>query len=396
MPDVGTTSPHAPDEHETRRLKEAHWVPHRWGTARMTPRRIQNYVLSHLERTDGKSTLASLPLKLTIESTNICNLRCTACPTGMERRGRRAGHMSVELFSWLMSELAPTLFEVELHNWGEPLLGKNVFDFISIARAAGVSTTISTNFSLELDDRQIDRLVESGLSTLGVSIDGATQESYEKYRVRGNLALVLENCRRVATAKKRLGSPTPELFFSYHVFEHNVHEVDAARCIADDIGMTFAASRAWVAGEEAPGLDPFPYSAWEGYADRCGFLWFQAVVHHDGGVAPCCATFYAEDDVDRISLDELGRRSFREIWNGENFVRARKLFDVHGGDEQSRKLVCFDCPETSDFDRWKRAIRDRSRDFERTSSNAMYNFFLNRVPENRSELVRLRNRVPRG
>jgi len=392
MLDVGTKSPNAPDEHETHRLKEAHWVPQRWGTARMTPRRIQNYVTAHLERTDGKSTLSSLPLKLTIESTNICNLRCAACPTGLERRGRRVGHMSVELFSWLMSELGPTLFEVELHNWGEPLIGKNVFEFIALARAAGVSSTISTNFSLELDDREIERIVESGLSVLGASIDGATQEVYEKYRIRGNLALVLENCRRLAAAKRRLGSSTPELFFSYHVFGHNVHEVEVARSIAADIGMNFEATRAWVVGEEAPGLEQFPYIWGEGYPDRCSFLWFQTVVHHEGGVAPCCATFYAEDDFDRVSADDLGRKSFRDIWNGDNFVRARRLFDAHDGDAETRKLVCFDCPETLDFDRWKQAIRTQSKDFRRTSSNAMYNFFLNRVPGQRSDLVRLRGR----
>src|ERR1041385_6072146 len=195
----------APGDHETRRLKEAFAAPHHWGAARMTPRRIQNYAVAHLERTDGNAELTSLPLKLTVESTNICNLRCVACPTGLERRGRRTGHMSVELFSWLMDELGPTLFEVELHNWGEPLLGKNVFAFIRLARAAGVSATISSNMSLELEDADIDRIVESGLSVLGASIDGATQESYEKYRVRGNLALALDNCRRIAAAKRRLG-----------------------------------------------------------------------------------------------------------------------------------------------------------------------------------------------
>jgi MoaA/NifB/PqqE/SkfB family radical SAM enzyme len=300
--------------------------------------------------------------------------------------------MSVELFSWLLEELGPTLFEVELHNWGEPLLGRNVFRFIEIARAAGVSATISSNMSLDLDDNQIDRLVECGLSVLGASIDGASQESYEKYRVRGNLGRALDNCRRLAAAKRRLGSTTPELFFSYHVFEHNAHEVEEARRIAEDIGMNFVASRAWVVGDESEGLEQYPYIWGEGFPNRCHFLWFQAVVHHDGGVAPCCGTFYAEDDFDNVPLGELGRKSFRDIWNGDRFISARRLFTERKGDEQTRRLACFDCPETVDFERWKEAIRNQSRDFQRTSSNEMYNFFLNRRPEAGPGLVRLRNR----
>jgi MoaA/NifB/PqqE/SkfB family radical SAM enzyme len=122
-----------------------------------------------------------------------------------------------------MRELGPTLFEVELHNWGEPLLGKHVFEMIELASACGVSTTISTNFSIPFDDARAERLVSSGLAGLGVSIDGASQAVYEQYRVRGDLALVLENCKKVVDARRRLGSVTPALYWSFRVCPHNVH-----------------------------------------------------------------------------------------------------------------------------------------------------------------------------
>jgi MoaA/NifB/PqqE/SkfB family radical SAM enzyme len=306
--------------------------------------------------------------------------------------------MSVELFAWLMSELGPTLFEVELHNWGEPLLGRNVYKFIEIATSAGVSTSISTNFSIPFDEERAERLVSSGLAVLGVSIDGATQEAYEKYRVRGDLSRILHNCRMVAEAKDRLGSRTPELFWSYHVFSHNVDEVESARQRAADIGMKFAASRGWVVGPETEGLESFPYPWGGGFPDRCFFLWFQAVVNNEGGVSPCCGTFYAEDDFDRLPLDPnvLGRTSFREIWNGANFIASRKMFFRREANERERRLVCFDCPVTADFDGWKAAIRANASEFKKCSSNDSYNFFWNRRPSAGPGLVRLRRSAEAG
>lgn len=382
----------APGDDEARELRKMFSPPLRWGTARMTHRRIQNFALAQIEHLSGADTLKSLPVKLTIESTNICNLRCTACPTGAERKGRQTGHMSLELFSWLMRELGPTLFEVELHNWGEPLLGRNVFDFIQLASDAGVSATISTNFSIPFDEARAERLVSSGLSVLGVSIDGATQAAYEQYRVRGDLQRVLENCKLVAAAKRRLRSETPLMIWNYHVFSHNVTEVETARALAEELGMIFSSSRGWVVGPEDPALSSIPYFMEGGFPERCYFLWFQAVVHHEGGVAPCCGTFYAEDDFHRLALDRtaMERASFRDIWNGPNFVTARKLFNERTGGPETKRLACFDCPATTNFEGWKAALQANATEFHPTPSNDGFNFFWNRTPASGPGLVRLR------
>lgn len=361
----------------------------------MTHRRVQNHIQAQIEKAAGVVAPTSLPIKLTVESTNACNLRCVACPTGNEHIGRRPGHLSIELFSWLMRELGPTLFEVELHNWGEPLLGRHVFSFIEMASAAGVSTTVSTNFSIPFDDERAERLVTSGLAVLGASIDGATQDAYEKYRVRGDLDLVLENCRRVARAKRRLGSPTPELFWSFRVFPHNVHEVDIARGIAEEIGMKFVATRGWVLGPASEGLDVFRYPWGEGFPDRCHFLWLQAAVHHDGGVAPCCCTFWAEDDFERLDVrpESLEETSFRSVWNSPRFIAARNLFkDRRSVTEEDRRLACYECPETKDFEGWREAIRTGAQEFRKTSSNDLYNYFMGRRPEAGPNLVQIRRR----
>jgi MoaA/NifB/PqqE/SkfB family radical SAM enzyme len=61
---------------------------------------------------------------------------------------------------------------------------------IAAATARGIATKLNTNFSLPFDAARAERLVRAGLTTLTVSIDGAHQPTYERYRVRGDLETV--------------------------------------------------------------------------------------------------------------------------------------------------------------------------------------------------------------
>ena len=121
------------------------------------------------------------------------------------------------------------------------------------ARGRGLSTMFNTNFSMPFDAARAEALVRSGLTMLGVSIDGARQASYEQYRVKGRLELVVRNCRLVADAKRRLGSATPRMNWSFHLFPFNVGDVADAEAQAAALGMEFHVARGRVVG---PDWDP--------------------------------------------------------------------------------------------------------------------------------------------
>ena len=76
-----------------------------WEGAKLTWRRRLNLYLQRLEHRLGRTKLWSKPCKLTVEATNICNLRCPGCFTGTNQDGRARSHMSLELFNQLMDEL---------------------------------------------------------------------------------------------------------------------------------------------------------------------------------------------------------------------------------------------------------------------------------------------------
>jgi MoaA/NifB/PqqE/SkfB family radical SAM enzyme len=353
-----------------------------WEGARLTPRRLLNLYRVRWEHRTGRTRLRSHPVKLTVEATNVCNLECPGCYTGIGDIGRARGHLSLPLWRQLLAELGDYLFEVEFYNWGEPLLGRHIYTMVEEAHARGISTTVSTNFSLPFDAERAERLVRTGLTVLGVSIDGARQETYERYRVGGDLAKVLRNCALVADAKRRLGSPTPRLVWEYHVFEHNADDVPRARELARELGMELAVSKGWTIGEEWDRGGEWDFFD-RPHAVRCPFLWGFAVVNNDGGVAPCCGTFFGDDDMGRV--DERAR--FHDVWNSERFRTARGLFRAREGDAAARRLACFECPNTRNWERWKahRAGGGTEATYRPDfTMNDVVNYFWSRRPERSS------------
>ncbi len=280
--------------------------PPPYASSRLTLKRRLNYYLSLHEHLNRRIVLRSRPTKLIIEPTNVCNLRCPACFTGDGQVGRVRGGLSMELYERLLDELGDYLIRIDFCNWGEPLLNKNIEAMVASATKRGISTLISTNFSFPFDDARAERLVASGLTILGVSLDGARQETYEKYRVRGDIATVLENCRRVNAAKRRLNSPTPAMGWEFHVFEHNTGDVEEAKAMARELEMELAVEKGWVVGDEWDTAGEWGFSL-HPVPIPCVYLWQYGVVNNDGGVSPCCGTFYREDDLGRLSV-RSGRR----------------------------------------------------------------------------------------
>ncbi|MBN1252357.1 MAG: SPASM domain-containing protein [Bacteroidales bacterium] len=91
---------------------------------------------------------------------------------------------------------------VSLYEIGEPLENEKVIDYIKYTKSNKIGTIISSNLSIEKSDEFWEKLVESGLDRIIVSIDGITPEIYNKYRRNGNLKLVYENLNKILYYKK--------------------------------------------------------------------------------------------------------------------------------------------------------------------------------------------------
>ena len=316
---------------------------------RLTWKRLANLYLNRYEVRRIRPVLRSRPILLVIEPTNVCNLRCPHCHTGAGRFGRPPAMMRLEPYLKLLDEVGDYLFLVEVFNWGEPMLHPELPTIIRAASTRGIATRVNTNLSVRFTSRDAEHLVESGLTDLFVSIDGATQEVYERYRVGGDLAKVTDNCRLVADAKRRLGRELPKLTLQFLQFPCNVDDGDAIRRLAESLDMRLLAFRGAVPDPEWGRRSGWPPWWMQHAPGVCPFLWGQPVLTVDGNIAPCRGVFQGFDDF--ANLGEA--KSFRKAWNHERYRTARGLFRRRNGLPAEQRLACYECPTTTFHERWR-------------------------------------------
>jgi radical SAM protein with 4Fe4S-binding SPASM domain len=255
--------------------------------------------------------------------------------------------MPWETFTRVVDQLAPWAYEINLYNWGEAILHPHIFDMISYAKSKNLATGLSVNFN-DVGNGIVDGIIQSGLEYLVLSIDGATQETYAKYRVRGNLEAVLENARQLIAKKRELKSSTPYVEWQFIVFRHNAHEVDRAREMAEELGvdrfrvippgLPFDSEnpdelkREWFVTPEESGGDDFRGQM----NSACFYLYRSFTTNPDGGTAPCCVVNGEHDDFGQIL-----QQDFDEIWNNEKYQSARSQFCSKG--KITTKTVCDRC-----------------------------------------------------
>jgi MoaA/NifB/PqqE/SkfB family radical SAM enzyme len=298
-----------------------------------------NQTLLQRELRDQTAVLASHPTTLSLDPSSICNLRCPFCPTGAGYGDFPRTLLSAESFARIMRNLQPDLIQrAELYNWGEPLLNPHLHDFIRFFSERQTETEVSTNFSQrDYDETYLAGLVESGLTTLIVSIDGATQATYERYRVRGNLERVLGNMKRLAAVKRELRRDRPEIFFKMLLTRHTKDEVDEARRLAGECGATFLLNEKfwcpddqreeWVAGnpEEPTPLQAYTLEPETTISTYCRQLWESVIVTASGDVHPCCLTYETQHAIGNLLHDNV-----MTLRNGERAVYLRRF--VTGAD----------------------------------------------------------------
>jgi Radical SAM superfamily/Iron-sulfur cluster-binding domain len=184
-----------------------------------------------------------LPSRLYIECTAACNISCAqACcapETGITRT-RQAGMLDFDLFTRVVDETGPTVGRIDFFNYGEAFLHKRALDMVEYikSRHPNVYLYTSTN-GLALTEDGARRLARSGIDEVTFSIDGATPESYVKYRQRGDFAKAIRNLTAFCDEKRKIGADVPFVNWRYILFKHNDSdaEMTQARQMAADIGV---------------------------------------------------------------------------------------------------------------------------------------------------------------
>ncbi|MEM7515214.1 MAG: radical SAM protein, partial [Bacteroidota bacterium] len=174
----------------------------------LTAKKLHNfwqiYTSFFRAKASGQAVLKGMPIKVGIEPTTACNLRCPACVSGLRSFTRPTGMLKLELFEKMIDELHPELIYLLMYFQGEPFLNKQFLDMVRYASAKKLYVATSTNGHY-ITRENAKAVVESGLSEIIFSIDGTTQESYATYRIGGKLERVIQSMEYLLEARQQLG-----------------------------------------------------------------------------------------------------------------------------------------------------------------------------------------------
>jgi len=301
-------------------------------------------------------------LTVIIEPTVRCNLNCITCSE--ITRGRTKKDMNLSEFESILDQF-PYAIKLALQGVGEPLLNRDLFRMIRLAKERKIYVYFNSNGTL-LDDESANELIQSRLDLINFSIDGGTKEVYEKIR-RG--ASFEEFRRRVKRFMEIKGAhPLPEINAWFVLNQYNREDILPTLRVVRDLGISklnIQRMHTWgrkdkrdvVSDEEHFKLrekkDEVTIASqeigvsvewlWDIEEEkpirRCQAPWYTTYITVEGYVTPCCVH---GSDPQLIHFGQLKGNSFREIWNGKGYQEFRKTLK-----SDQPPSICGDCPAYS-------------------------------------------------
>ncbi|GAK57007.1 radical SAM domain protein, putative [Candidatus Vecturithrix granuli] len=299
------------------------------------------------------------PIHIQLEPTTFCNLNCKMC--GRSKYFSSSQHLGLEQFSRILKQIQPK--KITLSGVGEPFMNPDLPEMVRLAKAQGCSVNTTTNCTL-LTPELCDRIVQSGLDLVKISLDSATSETYRTIRGEDRFEQVLDGVRTLTAAKKRLGRSKPFIRFNYVMSKDNYHEIGQTVELAHTLGVdaiyfqplelvgieerydllvgdlryedferevaqALHLSRTLRLNTNLHRIAAMLPTYWKKYqmdtrredGRICILPWFSAYVTVEGFIRPCCS-FSQTMNADMGNIFET---DMPDIWNGEKYQQFRKL-----------------------------------------------------------------------
>lgn len=342
------------------------------------------------------SLLSHRYLNVVMDITGRCNLKCKMCyfsqvdmivfkPFNLDMPER--GDMPVSLLKKIAQEIFPFTRSLALSCSAEPLMHPGFMEILDIASRYGIPDIWFPTNGLLLKEKIARKIIQSGIKTIAISIDGATKETYERIRLGGKFEKLMENIEILSKLKRECRSRLPVLRFIVVVMKSNYRElpriVELARSLgASELDIRYVSqimpglnlqdekisadcAEAAFYLEEAlqiarmhrlklvfmPNLPSAPKRGLPDFLLRCvgrlkrfarrqnflgtlrfcNYPWDTVVIRPNGYISPCI--YWVGEP-----FGSLNERSFQEIWRGAQYEKLRD--ELKRGPKSDSCLAC--------------------------------------------------------
>lgn len=273
--------------------------------------------------------------KIYIEITNNCNLNCSFC-SKIEKPRRT---MTTEEFAHILSEIKPYTDNIYLHVKGEPLLHKNLLDFLHIAEEHNLKVNLTTNGIL-FPKMANDLAASLSLKKINFSLHSENNTANYEEKIFENVEKLPSNITvvyRLWTLQnglfdKKSTKIVDKIVTYYKLSPETVEKIrkESNVKISSTIYVDKDNEFVWPSEESNETSNGF-----------CMALKTQIAILVDGTVVPCCL-----DSNGKISLGNIYNESFKSIINGKKCQDLRKSF-------QDRKPIAKLCQKCTYKERFK-------------------------------------------
>ena len=310
-----------------------------------SPGKIFNYLRLSRDLALKRTDISGKPCIIMVEPSSYCDMVCPMCPVTLNQTQRPRAILPLEVFEKLIAEIGNELILITFWNFGEPLLNENIFKMVKLAKTKKIFCALSSNL-LSLTPERAEAMIDSGLDYLIVSFDGASRETYEKFRGKGNYERVVKNLGHLIRKKNELRARRPFINLQFIVMRDNEHEIGAIKEFSRRIGVDKLSLKKFTyVSEETRSFLPrnSDYILGKYKTSKrmkfCSRVWNSAVLCADGAIVPCCGDLNFEYKFGDLNDPATG---FMDIWNSESYRNLRKaiLEDINA------IPMCRNCPST--------------------------------------------------
>ena len=318
-------------------------------------RRIPNFrkVVHAVER--GEETL---PVSVQVQTVSACDSACVFCPYPYVSKTVSQGVMEWETYKKIVDECAAfpdlKIFTPVLQN--EPLIDKNIHRAIAYFKEKNGGRTpvqMSTNGYL-LNDENIKNLSASGLDYIAVSLNAINKETYEKLLPGFKFEKIMDNIEKLISSNHG----EMRVIIRFLVTNKNKDEVKEAvsywhkrKVMTEVIDLLHNRAgsveiKRLKAERPVKRIRRFLNRFWFNiFTDCCVIPFRQMYILYNGDVLLCGNDWKRE-----VILGNVNKNTLREIWNGPEAVRMRKLILEKRYD---RILPCSGCSMPDNYDSWR-------------------------------------------
>ena len=237
------------------------------------------------------------------------------------------GMMTIELFEKIIDQAEGRCEAVTLASRGEPLICPDIEAMLRYAGGKFIALKLNTN-AWFLDEKLCHAILESGVNTVVYSAEAASEPSYSKFRVNGNLDRVYRNIKRFHKIREK-----------HYSNSRVITRVSGVKVPHTD--KLEEMEKFW--GEYVDQVAFVRYNPWEntyeqpinGIETPCSDLWRRMFIWWDGSVNPCDSDYKST-----LNIGSGFNEGLSDLWCSQKY---KELRSAHLAKQRNRYSPCNRC-----------------------------------------------------